>query len=62
MKDSRLQRWAVLIDDVRCEVADLQEEKQVPALIRVRTYANWMLTALADADMELAEDGGAHAV
>jgi hypothetical protein len=53
--DSRLQRWAVLVDEVRCGVADLQEEKQVPALQRVRTYANWMLTALADADMELAE-------
>lgn len=54
-KDSRLKRWAVLLDDIRCEVADLQDEKRVPALNRVRTYANWMLLALADADMELTE-------
>lgn len=50
MKDSRLQVWAALCDDVRTGVADLQEEKQVQALIRVRTYMNWAISALADAD------------
>lgn len=53
--DSMLQRWSILVDEIRTELADLQEQKQVPALVKLRHYLNWSLRAMADADMELAE-------
>lgn len=53
--DSMLHRWAILVDEIRTELADLQEQKHVPALIKLRHYLNWSLRAIADADMELAE-------
>jgi hypothetical protein len=55
VNDSRLQQWAALCDDVRSGVADMQDEKVVPSLVRVRTYMNWAIQALGEADKELTD-------
>lgn len=46
----RLSEVGALIDDARCLVADLQAQKNHPALIDLRIYLNWALSALERAE------------
>lgn len=43
-----------LIDELRTEAADIEEQTALPSLTRIRIYSRWLLSAVDELEKDLA--------
>lgn len=56
--DTRPRRMRALIDELRTEAADIEEQTALPSLTRIRIYSRWLLSAVDELEKDLANAKG----